>query len=70
MDVVVKLLGGLLYTVIITIAIGLLLSLPVFWLWNGILPDLFGFKQITWMEAWGLMILSGLLFKSSVTVSE
>jgi len=52
------------------LVLGLLLSLPVMWLWNGILPELFGFKEISWLQAWGLLILCGFLFRSSSTSSS
>jgi hypothetical protein len=45
---------------------GLLLALPVMWLWNGCLVDaVSGLHQIGWLQAWGINILCGILFKSS-----
>lgn len=44
---------------------GLLFSLPVMWLWNWLMPVLFGLKSITWLQAFGLNVLCGLLFKSA-----
>ncbi len=49
------------------VGIGALLALPVMWLWNGVLPNLFAaavVKPIDFWNAWGLLILCGLLFKS------
>jgi hypothetical protein len=43
-------------------AIFLLVCLVVMNLWNGLLPDLFGVKTITFWQAAGLLILSRLLF--------
>jgi hypothetical protein len=44
-----------------------LLSWPVFMLWNGCLVDAIeGVKEVTWMQAWGLNLLSGILFKATV----
>ena len=57
--------AALLLIVVFVVAFGLLLSLPVMWLWNWLLPDLFGFKTLTWLQAWGLLVLCGFLFKSS-----
>ena len=31
-------------------------------LWNWLMPDIFGLKQITYWQAWGLLILSCILF--------
>ena len=44
---------------------GLLMSLPVMWLWNGCLvPAINGAHEISWLQAWGILILFGFLFKS------
>ena len=56
----------LLLFIALVVAFGLLLSLPVMWLWNWLLPDLFGFKTLTWLQAWGLLVLCGFLFKSTI----
>jgi len=32
-------------------------------LWNALMPEIFGLKAITYWQAWGLLILSTLLFK-------
>jgi hypothetical protein len=45
--------------------IGLLMSYPVMLLWNGCLVDaVAGVHDITWLQAWGLLVLFGILFKS------
>lgn len=44
--------------------ISLVLALPLLWLWNATLPELFGFKEITWWMAWKLMLLTSIIFKS------
>lgn len=49
---------------------GLLMSLPVYWLWNGCLVGLIdGVHDITWLQSWGILVLFGLLFKSSTSKS-
>lgn len=48
----------------------LVLSLPVMWLWNWLVPSIFSLREIGWGEAWGLLILSGFLFKSSSSSSS
>lgn len=40
------------------------MSLPVMLLWDWLMPMIFGLPQITWLQAWGLMVLCSLLFKS------
>lgn len=32
-------------------------------LWNWLMPEIFGLKQLTYWQAWGLLILSTILFK-------
>ena len=50
------------------IAAGLILSLPVMWLWNGcLIGAVAGVSEIGWLQAWGISVLCGLLFKTTVT---
>jgi hypothetical protein len=52
----------------IIVVLGTLFSYPVMLLWNGCLvPAVDGVKEIGWLQAWGIMILFGLLFKTSVS---
>jgi hypothetical protein len=32
-------------------------------LWNWLMPEIFGLKRLTYWQAWGLLILSHILFK-------
>lgn len=55
----------------IVIFLGLLLSLPVMWLWNGCLvPAISGINEIGWLQAWGILVLCGFLFKNSSVKSS
>jgi hypothetical protein len=46
------------------VVFGLLLSLPVMLLWNAALvPAIPGLLEIGWLQAWGILILCGFLFK-------
>ena len=48
--------------------IGLLLSLPVMWLWNvALVPAIPGLAEIGWLQAWGILILCNFLFKPTVS---
>lgn len=38
-------------------------ALPVMWLWNWIMPDIFGLVTIGYWKAFGIMALCGILFK-------
>lgn len=46
------------------------MSLPVMLLWDWLMPTIFGLPEITWFQAWGLLFLCGLLFKSHTTVKK
>jgi hypothetical protein len=50
---------------------GLLFSIPVWLLWNGcIVGTIAGVGEVTWLQSWGILILCGLLFKSSSAKSS
>ena len=44
--------------------IALLLTLPVYWLWNWLIPVIFKLPKITMFQAFGLLLLSCFLFRS------
>jgi hypothetical protein len=53
------------------LAISFLLSWPVYMLWNGcLIGAVAGVSQVTWLQAWGLTVLCGFLFKSNVSNSK
>lgn len=55
----------------IVVGLGVLLicavmgALPVMWLWNWLCPELFGLPEVGFCQAWGLLFLSSILFKST-----
>ncbi len=49
---------------------GLLAAIPVYYLWNWLLPSIFGATTITYWQAWGISLLASLLFKSSANSSS
>ena len=63
-EILIAVIGGVAFLV----CLSLLLSLPVYFLWNGCLVGAIeGVKEVTWLQAWGLMILSSFLFKTTVS---
>jgi hypothetical protein len=51
--------------------ISFLLSWPVYMLWNGCLVGaVSGVVEVTWLQAWGLTVLCGFLFKTHVSNSK
>lgn len=56
---------------ILIAAFGLLISLPVMWLWNSCLVAAIpGVKTIGWLQAWGILILCNFLFKPTVKSTD
>lgn len=71
MKTLVQIVGLLSAAVGLVVFFGLLFSLPVMWLWNAALvPAVPGLVQIGWLQAWGILILCGLLFKPTVHSSK
>jgi hypothetical protein len=66
MEILVKMLG----IVVLVVAVAILFCLPVMWLWNAFIPDIFGLKEISFWQAFGLSLLSGILFRSSNSSSK
>lgn len=48
----------------------LILALPVMWLWNWIMPAVFGLIKITFWQALGINLLCGFLFRGTTTVKS
>jgi hypothetical protein len=63
--------GAFVLTAAIIVAIGLLVAIPVYFLWNWCLVGAVdGVHEITWLQAWGLNVLCNCLFKSSISVKK
>lgn len=62
---------ALIGVVSLVVLLGLLFSLPVMLLWNGCLVGaIAGVSEITWLQAWGIMVLFGILFKTNVETKK
>ncbi len=58
-ELLITLLGAITFLLFLSF----LLSWPVYMLWNGCLVDaVTGVKEVTWLQAWGLNILAGIMF--------
>jgi hypothetical protein len=65
MDKIFTAIGVSVVAVGIIVALGLLVSLPVMWLWNGCLVGAVdGIHELTWFQSWGIVVLFNMLFKS------
>lgn len=47
----------------IFILVCLIMALPTMWLWNWLMPAIFGLCRITLWQALGINIFSGMLFR-------
>jgi hypothetical protein len=59
-----KITGLVLLGIVAAVALGFLLGLAVMYLWNWLMPELFGLPEIDYWQAVGIFILCHLLFKS------
>ncbi len=48
----------------------ILLAFPTMWLWNWLMPDIFGVMKIDLYQAMGINFLTNILFKSNVTIKR
>ncbi len=69
--------NGLLAAVIIVFTslgvifiLGVISAIPVFFLWNWLMPLLFNLPSVTFFQAMGLSILCSCLFKNTVTSTK
>jgi len=70
MNTLLSIVGAILMLVATVVFFGLLMSLPVMLLWNYCLVGaVVGVNAIGWLQAWGIMILCGFLFKASISKS-
>jgi len=60
---------GVVALVLITL-VALVFAFPTLWLWNWLMPSIFGLTKITFWQALGINILSGLLFKSNINTKS
>ncbi len=66
MNIIVKILG----VIGLVVVIAVLMTLPTMWLWNWLMPTIFGLIKIGFWQALGLNLLAGILFKSSSSSSK
>lgn len=48
----------------------IILAFPTMWLWNWIMPDVFGLVKIDLYQAMGINFLSGILFKTNISIKR
>lgn len=62
--------GGCVTAIVIVATLALIMAFPTLWLWNWLMPSIFGLSTITFWQALGLNFLSSILFKSHTTNSS
>jgi len=60
-----KLFGNSLTVIGVAIGVVLLVIYPTMWLWNYVMPTVFGLPSITAWQSLALLILSQIFFKSN-----
>jgi hypothetical protein len=50
--------------VVLAAGLALLFGFFVMLLWNWLMPEIFGLKEITYWQAWGMVLLAHILFKA------
>jgi hypothetical protein len=63
-------LQGILLVVGLLFLSALLLAFPTYFLWNWLMPDIFGLGRIDVLQALGLNFLSSILLKSNVNLKK
>ena len=71
MEKVFVVVGAAILGIVAIVGLSFLLSWPVMWLWNNALVGaVTGVNEVSWLRAWGISILCGILFKSTVSTSK
>lgn len=55
---------AVLFVLLVFAIVCLLITVPVLYLWNWVMPIVFGLPVITFWQTLGLLILSGVFFKN------
>jgi hypothetical protein len=54
--------GAVLIGLVVALVALLIFTFIFQWIWNAVIPDVFGIKQITIWQALGILILASILF--------
>ena len=60
----------ILIAILLVVITAILLGFPLMWLWNWLMPSIFGLPFITFWQALGINALSTILFKSNITTKK
>lgn len=62
--------AGCLAAIVVVLIVDLIMAWLVMFLWNGVIPVIFALPTITYWQAFMLMLLTDILFKSKINVKE
>ncbi|MFC1655981.1 hypothetical protein ACFL3C_03865 [Patescibacteria group bacterium] len=62
--------AGIVGFLVVIFVLGLIFAIPTWLLWNWLMPVIFGLPAISLLQALGLNLLAGFLFKSSTKVEK
>lgn len=65
METMKVVMGFIIVGVGVVVVFAVLLTIPIWLLWNWLMPTIFGVAKVTLLQALGLNILSAILFKTS-----
>lgn len=66
----IALIMAIIVTMVMVIVTSLIAAIPVYFLWNWLIPDIFGLTTINFTQTVGLCFLVKLLLPSSSTVEK
>jgi hypothetical protein len=65
-----KVIEALLLVIGLIVLSAIIMAFPTMWLWNYLMPDIFGITEITLYQAMAINFLSGILFRSNINVKK
>ncbi len=57
-----EILAAIIAVLLVAFIVDLIFAAPLMWLWNALIPAIFGLGKITFWQAFGLELLIGILF--------
>lgn len=70
MEKILGIVGTALLVLGVIAVIAIIVAFPTMWLWNWLMPAIFGLTKIGFWQAVGINFLSGILFKSTSSSSK
>jgi hypothetical protein len=58
------------FAVAVVLLFSFVFSIPVYFIWNNVVPQVFGLKAVTFFQAWLITLLCGFLFKGTGSTSK